>query len=379
MPRDGGATKKAAIRITKVGARALPDADPEMGEGSSDPYVVFILYNEKGREQSKARTRTLLNCSRNPTWPDEVLLSLPQGFAPGSGSLGVEVWDEDTKDADDFMGQVSKPLKLTAEGGNFVGLDVQGHGALHDFKVSFRYVFELPDVEDEAPTEHRPPRPLESYLFNEAFRHTSFMQARRGHEDHEGAQQQETRPWTPRSHRRTGFMAARQQCSSRPDEHRRHCSPPRLAPGPTIPGLRFQRPISALTPRRTSRLGTSMRAPSLGPIPPAVQPGVRIKFAEDPLTANEGHGHAPSSVDVAHAPLALGLAEDPTGSQITANTREQYGLVQHRDAASVHLAAAQRRLRALQRHLEALQVAESDFTECLAARARRQASSSSRA
>lgn len=418
MPRDGGATKKAAIRITKVGARALPDADPEMGEGSSDPYVVFILYNEKGREQSKARTRTLLNCSRNPTWPDEVLLSLPQGFAPGSGSLGVEVWDEDTKDADDFMGQV-KPLKMTAERGIFAGLDVQGHGSLHDFKVrtatylrfrfrgiphyytyhpflcgpcdccigtgrrlpvctlsltitapeytmqvSFKYEFVLPDADEEGPSEHRPPRPLESYLFDEAFRHTSFMQARRAREDPDSDQQQEAR-LTPRPHRRTGFMAARQKCNSHLDEYHRRGSPQRLALRPAISeGWHSHQPRLALKPRCPVTPDTSTLGQLLAPITPALQPSAPLTRSDIPPAAEEG-----SNLGMARAPPSGECTKDLAGSSTPGKAREECGacaLGQHRDAASVHLAAAQRRLRALQRNLEVLRMAETTFAERLA-------------
>ena len=50
---------EAFVQFTKVAAYGLPDADPEAGLGSTDPYIVFIVRCE-GRAY-KGRTTTIEN------------------------------------------------------------------------------------------------------------------------------------------------------------------------------------------------------------------------------------------------------------------------------------------------------------------------------
>lgn len=183
-PSDG--SRKALLDISNVAAYALPDADPEQGQGSSDPYVVFTLKTSSAT--FKARTSTITNASRRPKWPDVIQIQFPADLAaaPHSLTLDVAVWDEDEKDEDDIMGSISVPI--VRKGAKHDRVDVKGHGRLHDFKVGFHYKLHLPAQSAPAGPGARAavlsPRLYKetnarAYALEEGFKRNSFMMARR--------------------------------------------------------------------------------------------------------------------------------------------------------------------------------------------------------
>ena len=72
----------------------LPDFDKGMGEGSSDPFVVFTLEMDSG-ERTSVRTTTAHN-ARDARWAEETLeIVVPTGLL--RGTLHVGVWDDDSQ------------------------------------------------------------------------------------------------------------------------------------------------------------------------------------------------------------------------------------------------------------------------------------------
>lgn len=69
------------IRVSGVEAHDLPDADKGMGDGSSDPYMVFRLCEttEAGDDclLATARTTTIPNSRSSIYWDEELLLEVP--------------------------------------------------------------------------------------------------------------------------------------------------------------------------------------------------------------------------------------------------------------------------------------------------------------
>ena len=69
----------AYVRFTNIAAFRLPDADPEAGEGSSDPYIKFIVHCDK--QTYAGRTETIENSARNAKWKDDVEIAIPVDLA----------------------------------------------------------------------------------------------------------------------------------------------------------------------------------------------------------------------------------------------------------------------------------------------------------
>ena len=181
-----GDVHKGLFTITKISAKGLPDADREIGGGTSDPYVVFNLQN--GTKKSSARTKTMQN-ARNVLWPDS--LKLPFS-APGSdfdSTLHISVI-EDTNDADDIMGTVE--VLLSGRGGKVLQV-VDGKDSLYSFQLSFEYAFAQEAAASQVPT--GPPVPLAVLavppsratpaITASGFRRKGFMTARRLREERE--------------------------------------------------------------------------------------------------------------------------------------------------------------------------------------------------
>ena len=157
-------TSKAFVRFSNLAAYKLPDADPEAGQGSSDPYIVFIVrYDGKNY---RGRTTTIQNPPRKDvTWKDEsVTVAIPADISLEGSSLEVQVWDEDDAvwreregrmvNDDDLMGVVPHVTHngrtgLELDGRTFTKLDVHGHGKLYDFKISFTYEVYIPGLSPE--------------------------------------------------------------------------------------------------------------------------------------------------------------------------------------------------------------------------------------
>ena len=135
----------SCLIISNLAAWGVPDADSGMGEGTSDPYIVFKLHGHGG-ETCTRQTPTVWEGGRNVTWNDEVRISIPSGFPIDGAVLEADVWDEDEKDEDDLMGKI-KPLALKRDGGRCLrkntALDVIGHGKLYDFKLALAYEWSL--------------------------------------------------------------------------------------------------------------------------------------------------------------------------------------------------------------------------------------------
>ena len=73
---QGFSTLEAHVRITEMALHNLPNADlgEGNGEGSSDPYIVFIVRSNGGRRY-KGRSVTLQDVGRHAKWKG--LLAIP--------------------------------------------------------------------------------------------------------------------------------------------------------------------------------------------------------------------------------------------------------------------------------------------------------------
>lgn len=128
------------LTIYDIAAWHMPDADEQMGGGSSDPYVMFEVHLGSGVHSGK--TCTVQNGERNARWTDDVRIMLPGPLALADlngARLRVTVWDEDEGGADGLMGSVSEHI-------NILGCDqlrrtMIGEGKLYAFEVSFSYEF----------------------------------------------------------------------------------------------------------------------------------------------------------------------------------------------------------------------------------------------
>ena len=164
--------EEAFIRFTQIAAYGIPDADNGAGEGSSDPYVKFIIHCD-GRRY-RGRTKTMMNADRNVLWEDACQISIPPDLPLETSTLEVQaseprafprarshaqrlwtnhyfpqVWDQD--DDDQLMGKIPKVARdghthLELDEAYFEQLDIQGHGKLYAFKVSFLYECYIPGV-----------------------------------------------------------------------------------------------------------------------------------------------------------------------------------------------------------------------------------------
>jgi len=138
------------LKLSGITCEGLPDADKEMGAGTSDPYVKFKL--STGAGDSEARTQTLVNAPRTVTFPDVLEMPLPDSFINGKckGILGVQVWDDDSFEdgqegvnQDDLMGynyyEFNCRLRPYSLEGHVDRATFIGIGNLYAFRVSFRY------------------------------------------------------------------------------------------------------------------------------------------------------------------------------------------------------------------------------------------------
>eukprot|EP00741_Cyanophora_paradoxa_P012171 tig00020603_g11759.t1 len=86
--------ERVVVRVYVLRGLNLPPRD--LG-GSSDPYLVFSLGEQKSRRKEHRKTKTL-----QPMFYD---FYETQTTLPGASLLKVEVWDYDTADKDDFIGE----------------------------------------------------------------------------------------------------------------------------------------------------------------------------------------------------------------------------------------------------------------------------------
>ena len=125
------------VTFTNVAAYGLPDADREMGGGSSDPYVVFAI--RLGGVTYSERTSTIKN-GRNVKWVEEVKVTVPRSTNVrdvNGAQLRVTVWDQDDGDADDPIGSCTEIIDSHGRGKEKRILN--GVGKLYCFEVSFAY------------------------------------------------------------------------------------------------------------------------------------------------------------------------------------------------------------------------------------------------
>jgi hypothetical protein len=207
------AKREAYVVISEIALAGLPDADPETGEGATDPYVIFTLLRD-GQKQLSARTPTIEN-KRNVKWPEPVKIAMPphtlgdtdeNALGGGSHSLHLTVFDDDTRDADDQLGMLHVPLSFrggrvkdaTVTGGRGGGPGHLGeaYGASYAFRASFVYRFEFVDLVPQLPSLEASPA-AEPPRFVEV---TSSTPRRTPRSD-----------GTPSGFRRTGFMRARRK------------------------------------------------------------------------------------------------------------------------------------------------------------------------
>ena len=143
---QGFSTLEAHVKITELRLHNLPNADlgEGNGEGSSDPYIVFIIHC--GGERYKGRSVTLQDVGRVAKWEGQLAIRIPDDLVLEKCTLEVQVWDEDDKmldangkvDTDDLMGSLDlislmgrEGLEL--EGEEFSKLAIKGEDAtLHD-------------------------------------------------------------------------------------------------------------------------------------------------------------------------------------------------------------------------------------------------------
>ena len=81
-------SEEAFVRFTSITAEGLPDADGEIGEGSSDPYVVFIIHC--GDQRFHARTATIIDADRYAYWEEACQITIPHNLPLERSSIEVQ-------------------------------------------------------------------------------------------------------------------------------------------------------------------------------------------------------------------------------------------------------------------------------------------------
>ena len=234
------------LRISKISAKGLPDADDGAGVdgGASDPYIVFTLrLGDVGSFTSRTRTKT----GRNVEWKKPVDIHVPSKKLGRQAELEVVCWDEDTNDADDLMGTITVPL--TKNRGHERNTPVPGHGKLYDFRMSFFWQFyDLTAAEEDSASNdgaqnlgpHVDMLAFLRVMGPGGFRRNGFMSARRRIEAAEGEEPEELTPrdllfappWAPvpqRALEETRQARGSVGATSLP-QRARPCTPPRSLP-----------------------------------------------------------------------------------------------------------------------------------------------------
>ena len=100
----------------------IPDFDKGMGDGTSDPFVEFIVEDEAGSSVARLCTPVIKN-TRHAKWSENFLLEMPAQFT--KGKLRVTAWDDNstmafaTGNEPEFMAQ----LTFDVDGSGYRAID----------------------------------------------------------------------------------------------------------------------------------------------------------------------------------------------------------------------------------------------------------------